>query len=65
MLQAYCGFLSPGIAKEFLPAVATGNWGCGAFGGDSQLKGMHNFHTGSQFSCLLVLELLVVQCLSN
>ena len=25
-----------------LPAVCTGNWGCGAFGGDKQLKGEYN-----------------------
>lgn len=31
--------MAPDIAKEHLPAVATGNWGCGAFGGDAHLKG--------------------------
>lgn len=39
LLQAYCGFLRPGVASENLAAVATGNWGCGAFGGDARLKG--------------------------
>lgn len=38
-LQAYCGFLRPGVPSENLSAVATGNWGCGAFGGDARLKG--------------------------
>lgn len=38
-LQAYCGFLRPGVPPENLSAVATGNWGCGAFGGDARLKG--------------------------
>lgn len=39
ILQAYCGFLRPGVSSENLSAVATGNWGCGAFGGDARLKG--------------------------
>jgi len=39
LLQAYCGFLVPGVAAKHLSAIATGNWGCGAFGGDLQLKG--------------------------
>lgn len=39
ILQAYCGFLRAGVSSENLSAVATGNWGCGAFGGDARLKG--------------------------
>ena len=37
--KAYCGFLcsEPGPSGAF-PAVATGNWGCGAFGGNVELK---------------------------
>lgn len=35
--KAYCGFKSQG--EE--PDIATGKWGCGAFNGDSQLKGKH------------------------
>ena len=40
-LQAYVGFHHVPLSDppENLPAVATGNWGCGAFGGDVQLKG--------------------------
>uniref|UniRef100_G3TPC1 poly(ADP-ribose) glycohydrolase n=1 Tax=Loxodonta africana TaxID=9785 RepID=G3TPC1_LOXAF len=37
---AYCGFVRPGVSSENLSAVATGNWGCGAFGGDSRLKAL-------------------------
>ena len=38
--QAYCGFYDKSEKKETnLPAVCTGNWGCGAFGGDHRLKG--------------------------
>ncbi|RXN08775.1 poly(ADP-ribose) glycohydrolase-like protein [Labeo rohita] len=37
--KAYCGFVRPGVQTENLSAVATGNWGCGAFGGDKRLKG--------------------------
>lgn len=37
--QAYCGFFRHNSNKKHLSAVATGNWGCGAFGGDTRLKG--------------------------
>ena len=37
--KAYIGFHSKDInSPQNLPAVATGNWGCGAFGGDRELK---------------------------
>ena len=39
--KAYCGFFDPLKRERFLlPAVATGNWGCGAFGGDKHLKAL-------------------------
>lgn len=38
--KAYCGFYREGIKPENLSAVATGNWGCGAFGGDNRLKAL-------------------------
>ncbi|XP_063814913.1 poly(ADP-ribose) glycohydrolase isoform X3 [Pseudophryne corroboree] len=38
--KAYCGFFREGIQPEKLSAVATGNWGCGAFGGDPRLKAL-------------------------
>ncbi|KAJ8360269.1 hypothetical protein SKAU_G00167940 [Synaphobranchus kaupii] len=38
--KAYCGFLRPGVPRQNLSAVATGNWGCGAFGGDTRLKAL-------------------------
>ncbi|VDK26367.1 unnamed protein product [Anisakis simplex] len=35
LLKAYCGFrVRDGSSK----AIATGNWGCGVFGGDLRLK---------------------------
>ncbi|NWU88537.1 PARG glycohydrolase, partial [Upupa epops] len=37
---AYCGFSRPNISPQHLSAIATGNWGCGAFGGDSRLKAL-------------------------
>lgn len=37
--QAYCGFVRHGVDFQNLSAIATGNWGCGAFGGDTRLKG--------------------------
>ncbi|XP_077999725.1 poly(ADP-ribose) glycohydrolase-like [Glandiceps talaboti] len=38
--KAYCGFYGDGLSAENLSAVATGNWGCGAFGGDPRLKAL-------------------------
>nr|XP_005294064.1 poly(ADP-ribose) glycohydrolase isoform X1 [Chrysemys picta bellii] len=38
--KAYCGFARPAVPPQHLSAVATGNWGCGAFGGDSRLKAL-------------------------
>ncbi|XP_062381759.1 poly(ADP-ribose) glycohydrolase-like isoform X2 [Sardina pilchardus] len=38
--KAYCGFARPGVARQHLSAVATGNWGCGVFGGDARLKAL-------------------------
>ncbi|NXO04943.1 PARG glycohydrolase, partial [Rhinopomastus cyanomelas] len=37
---AYCGFSRPNVSPQHLSAIATGNWGCGAFGGDSRLKAL-------------------------
>ncbi|KAK3580069.1 hypothetical protein CHS0354_001021, partial [Potamilus streckersoni] len=37
--KAYCGFFRR-LPQEHLPAVCTGNWGCGAFGGDCRLKAL-------------------------
>lgn len=36
--QAYVGFVGSDIYKNNLPAIATGNWGCGAFRGNPKLK---------------------------
>lgn len=39
--KAYVGFCEPeGHEGSALPPVATGNWGCGAFRGDAQLKAL-------------------------
>ncbi|XP_029305779.1 poly(ADP-ribose) glycohydrolase [Cottoperca gobio] len=38
--KAYCGFFRNNINSKHLSAIATGNWGCGAFGGDTRLKAL-------------------------
>ncbi|XP_034040439.1 poly(ADP-ribose) glycohydrolase isoform X2 [Thalassophryne amazonica] len=38
--KAYCGFFRNDANGQQLSAVATGNWGCGAFGGDTRLKAL-------------------------
>lgn len=47
IIQAYCGFARPEGQNTNLAAVATGNWGCGVFGGDTRLKGMDWCNTSS------------------
>ncbi|XP_011689783.1 PREDICTED: poly(ADP-ribose) glycohydrolase-like [Wasmannia auropunctata] len=36
--KAYVGFVGSDTCKNNLPAIATGNWGCGAFRGNPKLK---------------------------
>ncbi|XP_013860568.1 poly(ADP-ribose) glycohydrolase [Austrofundulus limnaeus] len=38
--KAYCGFSRNNANTKHLSAIATGNWGCGAFGGDTRLKAL-------------------------
>ncbi|KAJ3057025.1 hypothetical protein HK097_001509 [Rhizophlyctis rosea] len=39
--KAYCGFVQSIVTcHERPPQIATGNWGCGAFNGDKQLKAL-------------------------
>lgn len=46
--KAYCGFYRPNANIKELPAVATGNWGCGAFGGDTRLKALIQFMAAAE-----------------
>ncbi|XP_069096766.1 poly(ADP-ribose) glycohydrolase isoform X2 [Pleurodeles waltl] len=46
--KAYCGFARPEVSLQNLSAVATGNWGCGAFGGDCRLKALLQILAASQ-----------------
>ncbi|XP_076876833.1 poly(ADP-ribose) glycohydrolase isoform X2 [Brachyhypopomus gauderio] len=39
--KAYVGFRGdPNTPADYIPAIATGNWGCGAFNGDPKLKAL-------------------------
>jgi len=52
VLKAYCGFhqldkeQTPMTGNRFI--VATGNWGCGAFGGNKQLKAVQQIIAASE-----------------
>ncbi|XP_048061092.1 poly(ADP-ribose) glycohydrolase isoform X1 [Megalobrama amblycephala] len=46
--KAYCGFMRPGVNAQNLSAIATGNWGCGAFGGDTNLKALLQLMAASE-----------------
>ena len=45
--KAYCGFAASGRARP----LATGNWGCGVFGGDRELKALVQLAAASQAHC--------------
>ncbi|CAF4341089.1 unnamed protein product [Rotaria sp. Silwood2] len=38
LIKAYAGFHTRGQTSDYAFPIATGNWGCGAFNGDRQLK---------------------------
>ncbi|XP_010876664.2 poly(ADP-ribose) glycohydrolase [Esox lucius] len=39
--KAYCGFKpDDNIPSDYIPDIATGSWGCGAFNGDPKLKAL-------------------------
>uniref|UniRef100_A0AAX7V6R0 poly(ADP-ribose) glycohydrolase n=1 Tax=Astatotilapia calliptera TaxID=8154 RepID=A0AAX7V6R0_ASTCA len=46
--KAYCGFHRNNANRKHLSAVATGNWGCGAFGGDTRLKALIQFMAAAE-----------------
>uniref|UniRef100_A0A3P8SZX9 poly(ADP-ribose) glycohydrolase n=1 Tax=Amphiprion percula TaxID=161767 RepID=A0A3P8SZX9_AMPPE len=46
--KAYCGFYRNNANSKHLSAVATGNWGCGAFGGDTRLKALIQFMAAAE-----------------
>jgi poly(ADP-ribose) glycohydrolase len=41
LIKAYTCFRIPAALSDQISGVATGNWGCGAFNGNKQLKGNH------------------------
>jgi poly(ADP-ribose) glycohydrolase len=43
--KVYCGFSKPNMPDK---PVATGNWGCGVFGGDKQLKSLIQLMAASE-----------------
>ncbi len=40
LLKAYTSFFPQGKGLNYEFGIATGNWGCGAFNGDRELKGI-------------------------
>lgn len=46
--KAYCAFLPTSTTSEVYKGVATGNWGCGAFGGDVPIKSMLQWLAASE-----------------
>ncbi|XP_069773782.1 poly(ADP-ribose) glycohydrolase-like [Narcine bancroftii] len=48
LMKAYCGFSHRVIPENEHAAVATGNWGCGAYKGDIKLKALIQVMAASQ-----------------
>ncbi|XP_072342139.1 poly(ADP-ribose) glycohydrolase-like isoform X2 [Scyliorhinus torazame] len=48
--KAYCGFSAEDrvISNSYKPAVVTGNWGCGAYRGDPELKALIQLMAAAQ-----------------
>ena len=52
LLKAYTSFYPYGKEAGYRFPIATGNWGCGAFNGDKELKGrnvLRNFDDQDMF----------------
>ncbi|KAJ3128161.1 hypothetical protein HK098_005061 [Nowakowskiella sp. JEL0407] len=60
--KAYCGFLPSKIGGEELCGIATGNWGCGAFGGDKELKALIQLIAFSSARCGKLDDTTVADC---
>jgi len=56
--KVYCGLLNehspPELVEDRLASFASGNWGCGAFGGDRQLKALQQLLAAIQCEIPLV-----------
>lgn len=61
--KAYAGFYEPGIEQEHLKPIATGNWGCGAFRGDKELKSLIQLIVAAQCKRNLVYFTFGDECL--
>ncbi|XP_051896901.1 poly(ADP-ribose) glycohydrolase-like isoform X2 [Pristis pectinata] len=48
LTKAYCGFSRRVIPDRQRTAIATGNWGCGAYGGDIKLKALIQIMAAAQ-----------------
>ena len=60
LTKAYTGFYNRGQTRDCSFPIATGNWGCGAFNGDRQLKGMKliRFLIHFPLLCLAIIQLI-------
>jgi len=54
LIKAYTGFRPLGNGPDYEFGIATGNWGCGAFNGDRQLKGITFYVKKNQDMILII-----------
>jgi poly(ADP-ribose) glycohydrolase len=62
LLKAYTSFYPIGKGSNYDFAIATGNWGCGAFNGDKQLKGMNC--SEQNWEIVLIKSLAIIQLMA-
>jgi hypothetical protein len=49
LIKGFAGFHTRNSSKDHAFPVVTGNWGCGAFNGDRQLKGIKSLYFFNKF----------------
>jgi poly(ADP-ribose) glycohydrolase len=65
LIKAYASFRprKSQVGAETLLGIVTGNWGCGAFNGDKQLKGRNSL-CGIKFFILIYFLLAIIQLMA-
>jgi len=62
LIKAYTCFRIPRSLQHLKFGIATGNWGCGAFNGDRQLKGM--IHLKNLEGILHLFKVAIIQLIA-
>lgn len=64
LIKAYAGFHTRELTPSHAFPVATGNWGCGAFNGDRQLKGIKSLYFQNFFIVYAYVFIAIIQLIA-